>query len=134
MNQAEDEQERVRLITAGKHNTPLLIHCSTILPIWTPPHLLSPPDDRQRTALQQWFNDRKKYQWVVVQTYRYGRIKFICPQSPSFWWIAPALAETLPPHSFPWTRTSRHVASRANPGGMESVEECPFVAEFAKYE
>ena len=49
-------------------------------------------------------------------------------------WIAPALAETLPPHSFLGRRTSRHVSSRAHPGGMESVEECPFVAEFAKYE
>ena len=80
MNQSVDEQQRVRMITAGKHNTPLLIHCGTILPIWTPQHLLTPPDDLTGTARKEWFDDRKKYQWVVHQTYPDGRIKIICPQ------------------------------------------------------
>ena len=80
MNQSEDEQKIVRLITAGKHNTPLLIHCGTPLAIWIPPHLLNLPDDRSGAALQQWYDDRKKYQWVVVQHFANGTKKFLCPQ------------------------------------------------------
>ena len=76
----ESEQKRVGLITAGKHNTPLYIHCGTPLVVWTPKDLRRPPDGLSGTDLQQWYDDRKKYQWVVVHTYPDGRIKFICPQ------------------------------------------------------
>ena len=70
MNQSSDEQKRVRLITAGKHDTPLLIHCGTPLPPWTPPHRLNPPDDLTGGALQDWYNERAKYQWRGRPTLR----------------------------------------------------------------
>ena len=80
MNQSKDEQKRVRLITAGKRNTPLLIHCGTPLPPWTPPHRLNPPDDLTGGALQDWYNERKKFEWVVIQHFANGKKKLICPQ------------------------------------------------------
>ena len=80
MNQSEDEQKRVRLITAGKRDTPLLVHCGTPLVIWTPPHRWSPPDDLTGAALQDWYNKRAKYQWVIIQHFANGTKKLICPQ------------------------------------------------------
>ncbi len=80
MNQSVDEQKIVRPITAGKHNTPLLVHCGTILPVWTPEHLLLPPDGLSGADLQEWYDRREKYRWRVVQQFKNGRIKTICPQ------------------------------------------------------
>ena len=42
MNQSSDEQKRVRLITAGTRNTPILVHCGTPLVVWTPQHRTQP--------------------------------------------------------------------------------------------
>ncbi len=80
MNQAKDRQESIKLITAGRHNTPLVINCGTILVEWTPKHLHTPPDDLTGTDRQQWFDERAKYQWVVIQHYPDGRKKLMCPQ------------------------------------------------------
>ena len=80
MNQSSDEQKRVRLITAGTRNTPILVHCGTPLVVWTPQHLLTQPDDLTGVALQDWYNERDKYQWVVIQHFKNGTKKLICPQ------------------------------------------------------
>ena len=81
MNQSSDEQKRVRLITAGTRDTPILVHCGTPpLVVWTPQHLLIQPDDLTGTALQDWYNDRDKYQWRVLQSFPNGTKKIICPQ------------------------------------------------------
>ena len=80
MNQSSDEQKRVRLITAGTRNTPILVHCGTPLSIWTPPHLLTQPDNLTGAALQDWYDERAKYQWRVLQSFPNGTKKIICPQ------------------------------------------------------
>ena len=80
MNQSSDEQKRVRLITAGTRDTPILVHCGTPLSIWTPPHRWSPPDDLTGAALQDWYDERAKYQWRVLQSFPNGTKKIICPQ------------------------------------------------------
>ena len=80
MNQSSDEQKRVRLITAGTRNTPILVHCGTPLVVWTPPHLLTQPDNLTGVALQDWYNERAKYQWRVLQSFPNGTKKIICPQ------------------------------------------------------
>ncbi len=53
MNQSVDEQQIVRLITVGKHNTPLIVHCGTPLTHWTPKHLHTPPDGRKKLICPQ---------------------------------------------------------------------------------
>ena len=80
MNQPAPEKQLVRLITAGTKRTPLYVHCGTILPIWTPEHLLTPDDGLTGTALQEWYDERAKYQWTVIHHYPDGRKKMICPQ------------------------------------------------------
>ncbi len=80
MNQPRPEIDRIRTITAGTRNTPLLTHCGTPLVEWTPQHLHTPPDDLTGTDRQKWFDERAEYQWVVIQHYPDGRKKLICPQ------------------------------------------------------
>ena len=80
MNQAKDRQGGVKLITAGRHNTTLLVHCGTPLVEWTPEHLRAPSDGLTGTARQQWFDERAKYQWVVIEHFPDGRKKMMCPQ------------------------------------------------------
>ena len=84
MNQPAPEKQRVRLITAGAHDTPLYVNCGTILSIWTPEHLLTPDAGLTGTALQEWFNERAKYQWTVIEHLPDGRKKMICPQCAGF--------------------------------------------------
>ena len=80
-NQSVVEQKTVRMIRAGKHHTPLYVHCGTILPGWTPPRLRIPPAGLTNdTDLQEWYDRREKYRWRVVQQFPNGRIKIICPQ------------------------------------------------------
>ncbi len=80
MNQAKDRQEGIKLITAGGDNTPLLVNCGTILVEWTPEHLLRPLDGLTGTDRQKWFDERAKYQWVVIEHFPNGRKKIMCPQ------------------------------------------------------
>ena len=80
MNQAAPELDRIRLFIAGTHDTPLYVHCGTILPIWTPPHLHTLPAGLTATDRQQWFDERAKYQWTVIHHFPGGRKKMICPQ------------------------------------------------------
>ncbi len=80
MNQAKDKQGGVKLITAGRNNTPIYVNCGTPLVEWTPEHLLSPSDGLTGTDRQEWFDERAKYAWVVIGRFPDGRKKIICPQ------------------------------------------------------
>ncbi len=53
MNQAKDRQEGVKLITAGRHDTPLYVNCGTNLVEWTPEHLRAPSDGLTGTDRQK---------------------------------------------------------------------------------
>ena len=80
MNQSVDEQQRVRPITAGTHDTPLNVHCGTILPIWTPQKLLTPPDNLTGADAQEWYDNRDNLRWRVIEHKANGKKKMICPQ------------------------------------------------------
>lgn len=84
MNQAKDKLRRVDIVTAGTKHTPLYVHCGTILVIWTPEHLLIPDAGLTGAALQEWFDERAKYQWTVIDHMPGGRKKMICPQCAGF--------------------------------------------------
>ena len=74
MNQSSDEQKRVRLITAGTRDTPILVHCGTpLVHLDTTASTGVQPDDLTGAALQDWYNERNTIRMeVVIQHFKNG--------------------------------------------------------------
>lgn len=71
-------------ITLGKRRQPAMMHCGTILPIWTPKKWLTPPAHLNREGndqpRQQWCTERAKlYRWRTNGSPRKGTRQFKCP-------------------------------------------------------
>ena len=71
-------------ITVGKRKQPALMHCGTILPVWTPEEWLTPPDRLRRKGnefeLQKWYAERARlYRWSSNGRPEKGSRQFQCP-------------------------------------------------------
>ncbi len=71
-------------ITLGKRRQPAMMHCGTILPIWTPKRWLTPEAHLNREgndqARQEWYAKRAKlYRWSTNGHPQEGRRQFKCP-------------------------------------------------------
>ena len=68
-------------ITLGERRQPAMMHCGTILPIWTPERWLTPEAHLDsELALQEWYTKRARlYRWSTNGRSRRGNRQFKCP-------------------------------------------------------